>query len=218
MTSRSHTRTLKLTAACVAILTAPLAAQLPAVSLDASLGGNSRARRAAISAWHPLLRIAGRLQVGLGARLSAYGGEPANYTNRGAAQGNLAPSTTIDPAVYAVNAAAFGELRLARHVALGANLDLVGVAAGPERTTGTLTAKPQALSYFRYGSADHGALNSEFFVALRVAPRVRIRAGLSHYVIDYIVTDAAVAGTPSSRYQQFQTVPFVAVAFQPSRD
>jgi hypothetical protein len=99
---------------------------------------------------------------------------------------------------------------------VGANLDLIGVAVGPRRLAGALVAKPQAFSYFRYGSADHGALNSEFFAALRVAPRVRIRAGLSHYVTDYVVTDAAAAGAPSRRYQKFESVPFVAVTLSPS--
>ena len=77
-----------------------------------------------------------------------------------------------------------------------------------------MSAKPQAVSYFGYGSADHGALNSEFFASLRLTPRVRVRAGLSHYVTNYTVTDTAAPGAPSSRYQTFQTVPFVAVSLR----
>src|SRR2546425_9056821 len=45
---------------------------------------------------------------------------------------------------------------------------VIGVATGPTRTAGSLSEKPQGFSYFRYGSGDHGALNSEFFVSLRV--------------------------------------------------
>lgn len=207
-------REVSLTALCATTLAAALAAQVPAVSFDASVGAKSGAQRAAVSAWHPVVHLAGRLQVGILARVSVYAGDPISYRNRGTVQAGLAASLTIDPAVYALNGAVFGELRLLGPLALGANLDLVGIAAGPTRTAGALSEKPQAVSYFRYGSADHGALNSEFFVSLQLAPRVRMRGGLSHYVTNYTVTDAAAAGAPSSRYQQFQTVPFVAAALQ----
>src|SRR6266852_4898589 len=81
-------------------------------------------------------------------------------------------------------------------------------------SAGSLSETPQGFSYFRYGSGDHGALNSEFFVSLRVAPRVRVRGGASHYVTNYTVTDTAAVGAPNSRYQKFQTVPFIAVRLQ----
>lgn len=207
-------RHFSLTALFAVSLAAPLAAQLPPISLDASAGAKGGARRAAVSAWYPVVHLAGRLHLGLGARVSAYAGDAIGYTNRGTVQGSLASSVTIDPAVYALNGAVFGELGLINPVALGANLDLVGVATGATRRAGSLAEKPQAFSYFRYGSADHGALNSEFFVSLRVAPRVRLRGGVSHYVTNYTVTDTAAAGTPSSRYQKFQTVPFVAVTLR----
>ena len=58
------------------------------------------------------------------------------------------------------------------------------------------------------------ANDSEFFVSLRVAPRVRVRGGASHYVTNYTVTDTAAVGAPNSRYQKFQTVPFIAVRLQ----
>ncbi len=160
-------------------------------------------------------QFAGRVRLGLGVRISAYAGDPIDYTNRGSAQGSLPPTVTLDPAVYALNGAVFGELGLLGRVAVGANLDFVGVATGPTRRAGALVEEPQAFSYFRYGAADHGALNSEFFASLRLATRVRMRVGVSHYVTNYTVTDAAAAGAPSSRYQRFQTVPFVAVALDP---
>ena len=43
---------------------------------------------------------------------------------------------------------------------------------------------------------------------------VRARAGMSHYVTDYTVTDRVAPGRPSSRYQKFQSVPFVAIALR----
>ena len=204
-------RHVSLTALCAATLAAPLAAQHSPISLDASVGAKGGAQRAAVSVWYPVVHLAGRLPLGLGVRVSSYGGDPIDYTNRGTVQGSLASTVSIDPAVYALNGAVFGELDLTNLLALGANLDVIGVAAGPTRTAGSLSEKPQGLSYFRYGSRDHGALNSEFFVSLRVTPRVRVRGGASHYVTNYTVTDTAAAGAPSSRYQKFQTVPFIAV-------
>lgn len=201
-------------ALCLALVGGPLAAQRPSIALDASVGAKSGAQRVAVSAWYPILRLTDRVQVGLGVRASAYAGDRTDYTNRGAVQSSLAPSVPVDPAVYALDGAVFGELGIIDRVALGANLDIVGVATGPTRTAGTLVENPHAFSYFRYGSADHGALNSEFFVALRVVPRMRVRAGISHYVTNYKVTDTAAAVMPSSRYQRFQTVPFVAISMR----
>ena len=211
MRGKNVMRHFSLTVLCAAALAAPLTAQLSPISLDASAGAKGGARRAAVSIWYPVVRLAGRLHLGLGARVSAYGGDPTDYTNRGTVQGSLASSVPIDPALYALNSAVFGELDLTNRVAVGANLDVIGVATGPTRTAGSLSEKPQGFSYFRYGSGDHGALNSEFFVSLRVAPRVGVRGGASHYVTTYTVTDTAAVGAPSSRYQKFQTVPFIAV-------
>lgn len=207
-------RHFSLTALCTATLAAPLAAQLSPISLDASVGAKGGAQRAAVSVWYPVIHLAGRLRLGLGARVSSYRGDPIEYTNRGTVQGSLASTVSIDPAVYALNGAVFGELDLTNRVALGANLDVIGVATGPTWTAGSLSEKPEGLSYFRYGSRDHGALNSEFFVSLRLAPRVRVRGGASHYVTNYTVTDTAALGAPSSRYQKFQTVPFIAVGLR----
>lgn len=193
------------------VLAAPLTAQRRTLALDASAGAKSGAERGAVSGWYPIVQRAGHWSLGLGVRLSAYTGAPIGYTNRGTIQGNLAASLTIDPAVYALNGAVFGEVNLARSVAVGANLDIVGISTGPARTIGSLTATPEAGSYFRYGAADHGALNSEFFLSVKVAGAVRLRGGLSHYVTNYVVTSPGTAGAGTARYQRFQTVPFVAV-------
>src|SRR3989449_8181323 len=201
-------RHFSLAALCAAALAAPLATQLSPISLDASVGGKGGARRAAVRAWYPVVQAAGRLHLGLGARVSAYGGDPIDYPNRGTVQGSLASNVPIDPVVYALNSAVFGELDLTNPVALGANLDVIGVATGPTRTAGSLSEKPQGFSYFRYGSGDHRALNSEVFVSLRVAPRVRVRGGARHYVTTHTVTDTAAGGAPSSRHQKVQNVAF----------
>lgn len=206
-------RSLALSSMLFVAAASPMVAQLPSLTLDASVGARSGAQRAAISAWHPVVN-AGRLQLGVGARVSAYAGDPADYTNRGTVLGSLNPTLSIDPSVYGLNGAVFGELGLVGRLAVGANLDLVGIATGPTRNVGVLEEKPQPGSYFAGGSGDHGALNSEFYVALGVAPRVRVRGGLSHFVTNYTVTDRGSAGSPSSRYQKFQTVLFVAAGLR----
>ncbi|HEV8357621.1 MAG TPA: hypothetical protein VGQ17_12790 [Gemmatimonadales bacterium] len=198
----------------VAIPCAPLPAQQHAIWVDASGGVKSGAQRVALSGWYRVVHLAGRLELGLGARATAYAGEPVGYINRESVGGNFASTVLIDPAVYALDAGVFGELKLIGPVAVGANLDVLGVATGPRRRTGPLEAKPEAGSYFAYSSSDHGALNSEFYVSWRIVPRVRLRGGMSHYVTDYTVTDAAAAGSPSRRYQKFQTVPFLAIGLQ----
>ncbi len=179
--------------------------------LDASVGAKAGAYRVSLSGWRSIFDHAGRVRLGLGLRASAFGGDRVDYDNRGTVEGNLAESLPIDPSVYALNFAVSGEVDLVSRLALGANLDVFGVATGPTRRTGALEAKVQSGSYFRFGTSDRGALNSEYFALIRVTPRVAIRAGFSHYVTDYRVTDHSTAGSPSSRYQNFDTVPFVAI-------
>jgi hypothetical protein len=110
-----------------------------------------------------------------------------------------------------MNLSLFGEVRLARWAFLGANLDVLGAAVGPSRRSGARTANPQTLSYFAYGTNDHGALDSEFYLAARLRETVDLRAGLSHYVTNYIVT---APGEPDARYQRFESTPFLAVRWR----
>lgn len=180
------------------------------VALDVSLGGAAKAQRAALAVWRPLLQWR-RAMVGAGLRASAYGGAPAAYALRGAASATFPDLLVIDPAVGALDLAVFSEFALGRRLALGFNLDLLGVAAGPRRPAGALDAEPQTGSVFRYGDADRGALNSEFYAALRLGGRWRVRAGASHYVTNYLVSGAG-PGAERARYQRFETVAFVALA------
>lgn len=202
--------------AALAAIAAPattLAAQAP-ITVSASLGAGSGALEGALAAWRPVIRAGDKVVFGIGLRLSGFGGDPTAYTNRDAAVGGPGAAVTIDPLVYALNAAVFGEFAPLEFLAIGANLDLIGLAAGPERTSGTMVATPQRFSYFGYAERDHGALNSEFLVTLRVTPVLRLRAGISHYVTNYIVTDLAAPGVRGSRFQKFVSVPFVGVSLR----
>ena len=88
------------------------------------------------------------------------------------------------------------------------NLDLLGVAFGAGRTVDSLEATPATFSYFAYGHADRGSLNSEFYLVGGVSEGVELRGGLSHYVLGYeIVSTAGSEG----RYQRFNDALFLAV-------
>lgn len=183
------------------------------VSLDASAGGKNGVGRVAFAAWLPVVRIGSRLAAGAGARAWGIHGDAVPYENRDASSVAFPPRTRIDPAVYALDAAVFGEVKLLDAVSIGANLDLVGVATGPTRRTGALEAKPQTFSYFAFGDADHGALGSEFYVSVRPAARIHVRAGVTHFVANYDVKSGAAPGS-TRRYQRFETAPFAAVALR----
>ena len=178
--------------------------------MDASIGAGGDAGRAAISVWRRVLSAPFNARISLGLRASAYVAMSSPYQNRGAVQGQLVPKLDIDPGVVGANVAVGAELPVGP-VAFGADLDLLGIATGAEWRQGSLRGEPETASYFQYGAADHGALNSEFYLAFRVSARLALRAGASHYVTNYIVTDTASATSPSARYQRFETVPFVAL-------
>lgn len=195
----------------LACLGLPLQAQGTRLALDASVGAGNGARRDAAALWYDAASSLARVRLGVGIRASRYAGDRITYENRGTVRGRLTPDVAIDPLVLGINAALLGEFALAGRLAFGANLDLVGLATGPTRTTGSLTAKPEAVSSFRWAVRDRGALDSEFYVGAPVAGRLHLRAGISHFVTNYTVTDATTGGSSRSRYQRFQTVPFVAV-------
>jgi len=180
---------------------------------DASLGVSGTAQRAALSAWRQVAVAPLGARIALGVRVSGYGGDAAGYTNRGTIQAGLPGTLVLTPGVFGLNGAVAGELPVGP-LLVGANLDLVGLSAGPSRGQGTREHQPQTFSYFGYEARDHGALNSEFYVAVRGSRGLTWRAGASHYVTNHIVTDVAAAGRPSARYQRFETVLFGAVRLE----
>jgi hypothetical protein len=189
------------------------------LTFDLSAGATGQAQRVAATVSYSVFRPARWLDLGVGVRFSAHFGDAVDYENRDAVTSALPSTLPIDPTVYATNLTLYGEVRLARWAVLGANLDVIGAAAGPSHRSDVRTAKPQAFSYFAYGTRDHGSLDSEFYLAARLGESVQLRAGLSHYVTNYIVTPL---GEPGARYQRFESAPFLAVRWrlrpvQPSR-
>ena len=184
-----------------------LLAQRPGFDLSGGLA--NQAGRAAISAlWS--IRL-GPLSLGAGPRLSAYQGGSQVFTRRAGSTADLPDTVLLDPSVVGVNAEVVGELVLGGPVSLGANLDLLGVAVGPTRRVAGNDFQPGHGSLFQYGNRDRGSLNSEFYVRLRVSGPWEVRGGLSHYVVGYTTSSAGGQG----RYQRFQTVPFVGIAYRP---
>lgn len=183
-------------------------------ALDASVGLGSGAQRLAVSAWRPVFNVLDRVVLSAGLRITSYTGEAGTYTNRGTASGSLTPTLSLSPQVYGINLAVAADVTVFGDFGVGFNLDLIGAATGANRVNGTLLAKPQSGSLFAGGSPDKGALNSETYLSWHALPTLTVRAGTSHYVTNYDVTDPIAAGSPSARYQKFVTVPFVALSFK----
>jgi len=195
-----------LTWCCIRI---PLQASAQLLDLDVSAGfGGGAVRAAASGQWRR--DIGSRLTLGTGLRLTHYDGEAASYRNQGATTTALPDRLPIDPAVWGLNVMVSAQARLAGSFAAGANIDLVGVAWGPTRQLGAAALEPAGGSLFRYGDNDRGSLNSEFFLAVRVGPRLELRGGMSHYVVGYTAT----TGTSATRYLRFDTVPFLGVRWR----
>ncbi len=198
-----HSHTLSL----LAVVLAPFHLQAQAISGDLSVGATDRARRVSVGiAWsHP---VGSRIRFGLGPRLTLYGGDAASYRRVGG--GNTFPDhLVLTPAIAAVALAVSGDVRLTGSLALGANLDLLGLTAGPSRQQDGVDLAPGRGAIFLYGNRDRGSLTSEFFARWRLTPRWAVRGGLSHYVTGYQQRHG------EGRYLRFETVPFAAVQWRP---
>lgn len=192
------------------LLLAPTVGAGQQVDLDGSFGGGAKAWRASASSqWR--LRVGGRLELGVGLRVTYYGGEPSSYRNQGAITTATPATVPVDPSVWGVNLMVSGQIDVAGPVFTGANIDVIGVAGGASSAGSNLTLKPARGSILLYGNNDRGSLNSEFFLGARLSPRFSLRAGMSHYVTGYQVSDA----TQRPRYLRFDTVPFLALRWIP---
>lgn len=92
--------------------------------------------------------------------------------------------------VHSLNLLLETEYGFLENLLVGMNIDLVGFSFGTEkdiRTTAGASGKtkPASVNLLLGGKNDKGALNSEFFIAYRVNSDWKIRAGLSHQVVEY---------------------------------
>jgi hypothetical protein len=193
----------------------PLAAQASDPVVDASAFAGQGTRGAAVSGVVRWRLFGGRVAAGLGARVTGYVADPLTLRYRGGIATTNGDTLTItDPRVVAVNLLVSGDVRVVGPVGLGANLDVAGLAFGPERAARFGTgARPRSPNLFKGGASDLGSLHSEFYVSARVLPRLTVRAGASHFVLGYEVVGAPGSGSDANepRYNLFRTAPFVAL-------
>lgn len=188
----------------------PVSAYGQKPTVDASVGRSGSSWRLSGSAlWQ--VTLAKRVRLGAGPRLSWFGGDSKTYRSHDERPAALGSRIGIGPDLIALNLLVSGELNLVGRLSAGANLDLAGVAIGPNRSVGGIRLAPAHGSLFQYGENDRGSLNSEYYLAVGPASRFTIRAGASHYVTGYRVT----SGTIRPRYLRFDTVPFVAIRWAP---
>ena len=195
----------------VALLLATVPAQAQRIDWDGSVGVSRDAWRAAATGiWR--VEVGRSLRLGVGARLSRYGGESRSYRSPDEDRPAALPlRVRLAPSVWGLNLAVEGQVRVIGPLAVGANLDLAGIATGSSRRDSGLRLEPARGSLFRYGDRDRGSLNSEYFLGLQAGSALALRAGVSHYVTGYRGT----AGGVSTRYLRFDTVPFLALRWVP---
>lgn len=197
-------------AALLLLLSITATASAQRLGWDASIGAGGGSWRAAVGGvWQ--LDLAGRLRLGAGARLIHFDGDSKSYRTHDSRPAALPARIPLSPEVWALNLAVSAELRLAGPIGAGANLDLAGIAAGPSCIVNGTRLSPARWSVFLYGDRDHGSLNSEFFVNVQATRRVALRAGASHFITGYKVSE----GSTRPRYLRFDTVPFLAVRWTP---
>lgn len=184
------------------------------VALDVSVGANNGGQRLAASAWLPLTTLLERITLSGGARLTSYNGESGTFGNRGTVTAALTPRLNFPSQVVGFAIAVQAEVAIVGPLSVGFNIDLAGVAAGGDQSVAGLTARVQRGSLLLGGSPDVGALNSETYVAWAFAPTFTFRAGTTHFVTNYEVRDPASPGVTAAKYQQFKTLPFVAVGWR----
>lgn len=191
----------------------------PARGISVSFGSGEQTTLGTVSlGWDHRLRRWHRVQVGYGIRISVFGGESQEFRE---AESDVPPDqreriTIADPRLVAVNFFAQAQVAVLAGVAAGFNIDVIGIGFGPSltgipvgATTPDSTVTGQHFNLLQGGIRDRGSLNSEFYVAFRVLPRVVLRGGFAHAVSGYR------SGRPTGerKYHRFVTLPFAAVRF-----
>lgn len=184
------------------------------VAFDVSVGANSGGQRIAAGAWLPLATLLDRITLSGGARLTSYHGESGSFGNHGTVTAALTPTLSFPSQAVGLAIAVQAEVAIVGPLSAGFNIDLAGVAVGGDQSVAGLTARVQRGSLLLGGSPDVGALNSETYVAWAFAPTFTLRAGTTHFVTNYEVRDPSSPGVPAAKYQQFKTLPFVAVGWR----
>jgi hypothetical protein len=173
--------------------------------------------------WHFWrLGRSGRVQLGLGGRLSHYRTRygsynltsrlPTPYQPKDLGQEILPAFVMVSqPRLTAANFGVHARVRLtAREYGawyLGFNLDLLGVSFGPDREDPSWKEPIERAPFnlLLVNRNDRGTLNSEFYVAYQPSPRLSLRAGLAHVATGYRFAD--------ERFQAFTNLGFAGVSY-----
>ncbi len=196
----------------------------PVTRWDATVGSDGTGAVASIGL-HRLWPVAadGRLRLGLGARWSAWAGGDRRLST---AEPRLIEAGAIDSLIVpggwqnAMNLAAHLAVQVTPKIALGANLDLVGLgwgttevgtlrAPGTATTTRQAQASPPLWNRFGGGTRDRGTLASEFWLGWDVRRDVRLRAGLNHFVLEQTTPVMGTSG--NTRHRRFGNALFLGV-------
>lgn len=197
------------------------AASSPSLVYDAAVATNESLRTLSAGAVrrHPF--FGGKLLLGYGGRITFLSGDleltPARRTT--------GPTRVrIDGAKLAMlNANIHAGVVPYERLELGFNLDLAGLTvgssenasfrSGPGAPDVRVGAKPTMGNLFGFGPGDLGSLNSEFYVAWRLAPAWTVRAGVSHFLAAYTI-DRDLSGG-ARRYHRFHDLGFVGLRWAP---
>ncbi len=152
---------------------------------------------------------AGKLEAGIGVRLSAYFGSDQYYSS---APANLASDEDktdsvrfASAQVSALNLAVNFGYRLSTRIGLGFNIDVLGFSFGGQKD-GTYingsqslntTAKPSSFNVLLVGNNDHGMLNSEFYGRYFFSERIAVKVAFQYLFTEY-TTDTPVQQQPES--------------------
>jgi len=172
----------------------------------------------------------GKLELGLGLRWTSYAGtKRAFYT----APARLARSSTVPfigvfsgheyqnvdtvtvqkPFTSSLNLSANLGYRIGKKWRVGANIDLIGFTLGSSSdaillsngsTRSESNARPSSFNLLLTGDLDYGSLNSEFFVAYGISPRLYIKAVYQFYFTEYntkAIYQTAPDGTEVYRFR-----------------
>ena len=213
-------RTLALATGVFLAATPGAAQSLPRDRTEFSVGAASGRLLASVSRSIRFVS-AGPLSGGVGLRVTGIREGNAEYhtARKSLLDQGISHQIQVDPATFvAINLGAYGNLRIAKNLELGASLDLIGATLGGKRQShfiggsagqsGQGEVRPTSFNSFSYGDRDHGSLYSEFSLGYWFAKRVGVRAGLVHYVTEETLRTTPLTPT-DDRFRRFSSVGFV---------
>lgn len=171
-----------------------------------------------------------KLELGLGARLSLYGGDNRNYITAPArlARTNTTPfyiviagqrtdywdTLTIEkPFTTSLNLSGNAGYHITPELYVGLNIDMLGVTIGSKskaflQSNGVITeepeAKPAPVNVLLTGDLDLGTLNSEFYLRYQLNEQIAVKGIYQFFFSEYkttTISQTAPDGTDVTRFR-----------------